>query len=122
MTQLVRAQVARARLTESVASLLRPVRQCAQDEEVPGIPPAVLVGQHGEPVGLLLGDPRTAEVHTAPVSLRVHPSTDIHETLQRALTRTPAHRWDPVVCTDPTGDVLGILRIEDLIAAARKGR
>src|SRR3954464_10123361 len=30
VAQLVRAQVARARLTESVASLLRPVRQCVQ--------------------------------------------------------------------------------------------
>ncbi|MDT0277299.1 EAL domain-containing protein [Blastococcus goldschmidtiae] len=122
VTQLVRAQVARARLTESVASLLRPVRQYAHDEAVPGMPPAVLVGQHGEPARLLLSDPRTAEVYTAPVSLRVHPSTDVQQALERALTRAPAHRWEPVVCTDPTGHVLGILRVEDLINAARKSR
>jgi EAL domain-containing protein (putative c-di-GMP-specific phosphodiesterase class I) len=122
VARLVRAQVARARLTESVASVLRPIRQCPQGEPLPGLPPALLVGPHGEPTGLLLTDPRTAEVYTAPVSLRVHPSTDIHQTLQRALTRPPAHRWEPVVCTDPTGHVLGILRVEDLIAAARKGR
>jgi hypothetical protein len=114
--------VARARLTESVASLLRPVRQCPQGENVLGMPPALIVGAHGEPAGLLLSDARTGEVYTAPVSLRVHPSGDIHETLQRALTRPPAHRWEPIVCTDPTGHVLGILRVEDLISAARKGR
>jgi EAL domain-containing protein (putative c-di-GMP-specific phosphodiesterase class I) len=122
VTALVRAQVARARLTESVASLLRPIRQCAQGEPVAGLPPALLLGPHGEPAGLLLSDPRTSETYAAPVSLRVHPSTDIQETLQRALTRSPAHRWEPVVCTDPSGHVLGILRVEDLIAAARKGR
>jgi hypothetical protein len=56
------------------------------------------------------------------VSLRVHPSADVAETLQRALTRPPAHRFDPVLCTDPTGTVLGMLRVEDLASAAHKGR
>jgi EAL domain-containing protein (putative c-di-GMP-specific phosphodiesterase class I) len=117
VVDLVSAQVARARLTDSVASLLRPVRQM---EEADGteIPPAVLVGPLGEPLSLLLSDLRTAEVYTAPVSLRVHPSADITETLQRALTRSPAQRFDPVLCTDPTGQVLGLLRVEDLAAAS----
>ena len=120
--RLVRAQVARARLTDTVASLLRPVRQCTLGEEAPGVPPAVLVGPHGEPAALLLADPRTAEVYTAPVSLRVHPTTDVTDALQRALTRPPAQRFDPVVCTDPSGNVLGLLRIEDLASAARTRR
>ena len=117
VTALVHAQVSRARRTDCVTSLLRPVRQ-VETADAPGIPPAVLVGPHGEPVGLLLADPRTAEVFTAPVSLRVHPTADIRETLQRALTRPAAQRFDPVVCTDPTGAVLGILRLEDLASAA----
>jgi EAL domain-containing protein (putative c-di-GMP-specific phosphodiesterase class I) len=118
--RLVRSQVARARLTESVTSLLRPVRQADAADGAPGVPPAVLVGPLGEPVALLLSDPRTAEVYTAPVSLRVHPSADITETLQRALTRPPAQRFDPVLCADPAGAVLGLLRIEDLASAARR--
>jgi EAL domain-containing protein (putative c-di-GMP-specific phosphodiesterase class I) len=117
--RLVRAQVARARLVDSVASLLRPVRQVEPDEATRGVPPAVLIGQHGEPAGLLLADPRTAHVYTAPVSLRVHASDDVGDTLQRALTRPPAQRFDPVLCTDPTGHVLGLLRVEDLATAAR---
>ncbi|MCA0144944.1 EAL domain-containing protein [Blastococcus sp. LR1] len=121
--KLVRAQTARARLTDSVASLLRPVRQCVLGEDdTPEVPPVVLVGEHGEPCSLLLCDPRTLEVYTAPVSLRVHPSTDIGDALQRALTRVPAQRFDPVVCTDPTGRVLGLLRVEDLATAARATR
>jgi len=115
---VVRAQVARARLTESVASLIRPLRQVAADEE-PGIPPAIVVSPLGEPQSLLLADARTGEIYTSPVSLRVHPSADITETLQRALTRAPAQRFEPVVCTDPTGAVVGLVRIEDLASAAR---
>jgi EAL domain-containing protein (putative c-di-GMP-specific phosphodiesterase class I) len=115
---LVRAHVARARLSDSVASLLRPVRQVSPHENSPAVPPAVLTGQQGEPTGLLLADPRTAEVYTAPVSLRVHASDDVGDTLRRALTRPPAQRFDPVVCTDPTGTVLGLLRVEDLASAA----
>ena len=60
---------------------------------------------------MLLHDPRTDQVYEAPVSLRVHPTTDVTETLQRALTRAPVHRFDPVLCTDRHGSVLGLLRI-----------
>jgi EAL domain-containing protein (putative c-di-GMP-specific phosphodiesterase class I) len=122
---LVRAQVARVRQADSVAGLMRAVRQIPAAEP-DGLPPAVLTGPLGEPVGIVLADPRTDEVYTAPVSLRVHPNSDITETLQRALTRPPAHRFDPVLCTDPTGAVLGLLRVEDLAAAGasstRRGR
>jgi EAL domain-containing protein (putative c-di-GMP-specific phosphodiesterase class I) len=121
-TRLIRALVSRAQLTDTVAGLLRPVRQSPLGEDVPGVPPAVLVGPQGEPVALLLADPRTAEVYTAPVSLRVHPTTGIADALRRALTRAPAQRFDPVVCTDPHGDVLGLLRVEDLAAAAPGSR
>jgi EAL domain-containing protein (putative c-di-GMP-specific phosphodiesterase class I) len=120
VTELVRAQVARARLTDSVAGLLRPVRQ-AETVSPDDVPPVVVVGSLGEPLSLLLADPRSGEAYLAPVSLRVHPSAGITETLQRALTRPVAQRFDPVLCTDPTGAVLGLLRVEDL-ATARTGR
>ena len=76
-------------------------------------------GSAGRAGRLLLADPRTAEIYTAPVSLRVHPTTGISDTLQRA-SAPPAQRFDPVICTGPEGDVLGLLRIEDLASAARK--
>jgi EAL domain-containing protein (putative c-di-GMP-specific phosphodiesterase class I) len=121
VVRLIKAQVARVQLTESVAGLMRPVRPVDAGSDVGAPPPAVLVGPLGEPRELLLRDPRTGEAYLAPVSLRVHPSADIAQTLQRALTRPPAQRFDPVLCTDPTGAVVGLLRIEDL-AAARPAR
>jgi EAL domain-containing protein (putative c-di-GMP-specific phosphodiesterase class I) len=121
VVRLLGAQTARAQQGETVAGLLRPVRQCVVGEPQPGVPPAVLVDALGEPVGLLLADARTGATVPAPVSLRVTPSAGVPETLQRALRRTPAHRFDPVVCTDPAGAVLGVLRVEDL-ALARSAR
>ncbi|WP_034508738.1 EAL domain-containing protein [Blastococcus sp. URHD0036] len=118
VVRLITAQTARARLTESVAPLVRPVRQCAAEEPAPLVPPAVLVGPLGEPLALRLADPRTAEAYTAPVSLRVRLSAGATETLARAMTRSPAQRFDPVVCTDETGGVVGLLRVEDLVTAA----
>jgi hypothetical protein len=119
---LVRAQVTRARMTATVEGLLRPVRQHEPGEELPVVPPMVLLGAHGEPTGLLLHDARTGEVYTAPVSLQVHPTAGIPDALQQALARVPAHRFDPVLCTDTSGDVAGLLRVEDLAAAAGAAR
>ena len=118
VVRLLRAQAARARLTESVAPLVRPVRQSSAGDPVPVVPPVALVGEHGEPLALRLADPRTAEVYTAPVSLRVRLSAGVAETLTRAMSRPPAQRFDPVVCTDETGGVVGLLRVEDLVAAS----
>lgn len=112
----VRAATARAGVAGTVAGLLRPVRQIGIGDAL-GIPPAVLVGPAGEPLALVLADRRTGEVHTAPVGLTVPRGADVVETLARALARPTAQRFDPVVCTDPAGTVLGVLRIEDLAAA-----
>ena len=120
VVQLVRTHSARARLTGTVVPLLRPVRQVPAVDvpavDADGVPPAVLTGPLGEPVGLVLADARTGDVYTAPVSLRVRPTDDPEETLRRALMRPPPQRFDPVLCTNRAGEVLGLLRIEDLAA------
>ena len=119
VVDLIRGQVARARLAESVASLLRPVRQHSADvDDRTAPPPYVLLDDSGAPVGLVLADPRTGQSFQAPASLRVPPSAGVTETLQRALTRPPAQRFDPVLCTARNGEVLGLLRVDDLASAA----
>jgi EAL domain-containing protein (putative c-di-GMP-specific phosphodiesterase class I) len=114
---LVRRSAARVQLSESLASLLRPVRQVAEDGGV-AVAPAVVVDALERPVGLVLADPRTGEAYRAPVTLCVPPSADIAGTLRRAVTRPPAHRFEPVLVTDPAGRVLGLARVEDLASAA----
>ena len=51
------------------------------------------------------------------MSLQAHLTDDVAATLQRAMTRPPAQRFDPVLCTDATGALVGLLRVEDLAAA-----
>jgi EAL domain-containing protein (putative c-di-GMP-specific phosphodiesterase class I) len=118
VTQLIRCHVARAKLADSVAGLLRPVRQRDADEADTGPAPYVLLDAQGVAVELVLSDLRSGAPYRAPVSLQVPPTAGVPETLQRALSRPPVHRFDPVVCTDRTGAVLGLLRIEDLASAA----
>ncbi len=120
--RLLRAHAARARRSQTVAGLVRPVRQVAVGTAVPGIPPVVLVGDDEQPLGLRLADRRMGAVRTAPASLRVTPDADVRQTLRRALIRPPAQRYDPVVCTDATGAVVGLLRLDDLAAAASAAR
>ena len=69
-----------------------------------------------EPRALLLADARTGETYRTPVSLRVPLAADVRETLHRALARPPAQRFEPVLVTDPAGQVLGLVRVEDLAA------
>ena len=118
---LVRAQVARARLTDSVASLLRPVRQ-SPGEAVPASPrPCWSARSASRP---RCCSPTSGRRRSTPPRCRCgctrRPTSP--RPSQRALTRPPAQRFDPVLCTDPTGTVLGLLRVEDLASAARKGR
>ncbi|MCU1603934.1 MAG: Diguanylate phosphodiesterase, protein [Modestobacter sp.] len=118
VVDLVRGQVARVQLAESVASLLRPIRQRSADEDDGAPAPYVLLDRADVPTELVLADPRTGQSYRAPVSLRVPPSAGVAETLQQALTRVPVHRFDPVLCTARNGEVLGLLRVEDLASAA----
>jgi EAL domain-containing protein (putative c-di-GMP-specific phosphodiesterase class I) len=117
---LVRTHAARAQVSHGVAALVRPVRQSDAGEPSPAVPPAVLVGGRGEPVALWLACPRTGEPYLAPVSLQASPTDDVAATLQRAVTRPPAQRFDPVLCTDASGAVVGLLRVEDLAAAVAR--
>jgi len=115
---LVRKQTARAQLAGCVTGLLRPIRQREAGDTDDGPAPYVVLDRAEAPVELVLADPRTGAAYRAPVSLQVPPSAGITDTLQRALARPPVHRFDPVLCTDRTGAVLGLLRIDDLAAAA----
>ena len=118
IVDLVRGQAARVQLGESVAGLIRPVRQRPAGDDVAAPPPYVLVDDSGTATGLVLPDPRTGRPYTAPVSLCVPRTADVPGTLRQALDRAPAQRFDPVLCTTRTGEVLGLLRVDDLASAA----
>ena len=70
----------------------------------------VLVDEHGQPLGSLT--PASARAGRPGPVLTVSLSTAVTDVVQRVLTRPRPHRFEPVVCTDPTGRVLGVVRVE----------
>jgi EAL domain-containing protein (putative c-di-GMP-specific phosphodiesterase class I) len=48
-------------------------------------------------------------------ALRVNPTTSIADAARRALTRRPADRFLPLVCTDGAGRLMGVVRIERIL-------
>ncbi len=79
----------------------------------------VLVDAHGRPVTVY--HPGTARQHDAEHGLRVNVDTPIDAALLRATTRPPTTRYEPLICTDNAGRLLGVLRIERLIHALASG-
>jgi EAL domain-containing protein (putative c-di-GMP-specific phosphodiesterase class I) len=120
--RVVRALLARTRTTDldrTVAGLLRPVRTWSPGRDDRQLTPPVLVlDDEGRPGSLSLVDSRTGAWFEAPATLVLPSDTPVEEALRRALARRPALRFDPVPCTGTTGAVVGLVRVEDLAAAA----
>jgi hypothetical protein len=72
----------------------------------------------GRPVAVLLPLRRGADRpghRAAPVSLRAAASTGVAELARRVVTRPEDTRFDPVVCVDDVGAVLGVVLVEHLL-------
>ncbi len=74
----------------------------------------VLVDDFAQPVALLGHQGR---LPVRPTHMRVKPGDDLRTVVQRALTRAPAERWDPLFVTDAAGRYQGIIRMERLVRA-----
>lgn len=109
----------RGRLRENVVSLVEPVELVPVEGAPTGRGAAVRVDAHGHPVALLLPWRRDQDPgghRSAPVSLRVPASTGTAELARRVATRPEETRFDPVVCVDDVGAVVGLVRVEHLLA------
>ena len=100
-----------------------PAWQALRDEVV-----AELQSCHRRPVGTslrMLLEPVSPAVRPAAPSreavLPVHADSDIAETLMRAMARRVEDRFEPLLCTDDDGSLVGMVRIEravEFLAAA----
>jgi hypothetical protein len=73
----------------------------------------VVIDEYERPVGSIT--PEGARVGQVGPVLAVSLSTPVTDVAFRSLTRPVDHRFEPVVCTDPAGRALGIVRIERII-------
>jgi len=134
VAETLQAMSARASQVHSVAPLLEAVpsvEAAAGPEQVlsaaravlaadPGRDVVVAVDDEGCPVHLVRAGLREDDrdddgqvvLQVVPLSLRVRPSGALVDVLTRAMTRVAARRFDPVLCVDRTGRLLGLVRPE----------
>ena len=131
----LRAMAERAREVESVAGLVErvptvPAAALADPTDAggelaaarvllaadPGLDVVVVVDERGCPTGLvrpgMRGGDGPGDVRVLPVSLRVRPANQVVDVAVRAMTRVAARRFDPAVCVDGAGVLLGVVRPE----------
>lgn len=122
--QVARASAARRR-TDEVVTLVRAAttartargRGAAHDGAEPGDPAAdVLLDSTGRPVLVRDDAPRPGEPPWREATL-VATTTSVREAALRAVSRPPAERGVPLVCTDESGTVVGTVTLTDLVVA-----
>lgn len=93
------------------------------DDVEPGSPdggeqqPVVVLDAAGMPTVVLAPAQPARPQGWSPVSLRVPPHLSLQEAARRAMARPEGFRFDPLVCVDPTGVVLGVITLQDLLLA-----
>ncbi|MFI5956452.1 EAL domain-containing protein [Cryptosporangium sp. NPDC051539] len=119
----VLAETSRVAVTDAIASVMMSkvtvttADRCDDTTPTPAQAPSdplVVVDRSGSPITMVAPDPRDGVMRKLPVSLRVLASDAADDVLLRALTRPAEHRFDPVVCTDSWGQVIGIALVDEL--------
>ena len=102
----IRATAARISLTGSVASVVQPAVVGREREHVD-----VLVAENG-----LVTEVRDPLGRWVP-AMTVAPSAALVDVARRAMVRHDLRRWDPLVCTDTNGAVVGTVAMDRVILA-----
>lgn len=102
----IRATASRTSLTGNIASVVRPAR-AGRDRD--GCD--VLLADSGKAVEVRDGAGRWVPAMT------VAPSSSVIEVARRAMLRPEQRRWDPLVCTDMNGSVVGTVAMDVLMLA-----
>jgi EAL domain-containing protein (putative c-di-GMP-specific phosphodiesterase class I) len=102
----IRMTAARTSLTGSVASLARHARVGRDREQCD-----VLVAENG-----MVVEVRDALGRWVP-AMTVAPSTSVVDAARRAMVRHELRRWDPLVCTDANGAVVGTIPMDGVMLA-----
>lgn len=102
----IRTTAARTSLTGTVASIVQTARTGTDRSAC-----EVLLGDNG-----MVAEVRDPAGRWVP-AMTVAPSASVVDVARRAMLRTEARRFDPLVCTDSSGTVVGITRVDALLLA-----
>jgi EAL domain-containing protein (putative c-di-GMP-specific phosphodiesterase class I) len=84
--------------------------------------PSIRLDDQGRPVHVTLPSSDGEPAATTPATLLVAPDLPLVETARRAMARSMPGRFDPLVCIDGTGHVLGLVAVQDLVLALADAR
>lgn len=104
---------------EIARRLVEPCVVCGVDDDWPWPEGSLTlrVNADGRPMAMRFERDGRAHVRLEPELLRVKPTTPLGEIAERAMTRAERFRYDPIVCIDDAGHLVGILRLHRLITA-----
>jgi EAL domain-containing protein (putative c-di-GMP-specific phosphodiesterase class I) len=119
--QLTRGTSSRSRRPGTAAALARPVALAWGDHQSRA-DPVVQLDDVGRPASVTVPRDDGGPGVPRPVSLLVSPDLTLVETARRAMARPEAGRFDPVVCIDETGHVIGVVAVQDLVLALADAR
>jgi EAL domain-containing protein (putative c-di-GMP-specific phosphodiesterase class I) len=102
---------------EAARHLLEPCAVCVSDEAWPERALALRVSTEGRPSAMRFVHDGVTYLRTEAQLLRVKPTTPLAQIAERAVTRAEAFRWDPIVCIDEAGHLVGVVRLHRLISA-----
>lgn len=105
------------RNTAMVYSVVEPAQICREGEPWPDAKLSIRVGGKARPLAMRVIDAHGEHLRAEHELLRVKRESLLTAVAQRAATRIDALRWDPLVCVDDRGDVLGVVRMPRLICA-----
>jgi EAL domain-containing protein (putative c-di-GMP-specific phosphodiesterase class I) len=112
----------RSSQAELARRLVEPCAVCAPDDTWPDGPLTLRVSTEGRPLALRLERDGQFHVRTEPELLRVKASTPLVALAERAMTRPERLRWDPIVCIDELGHLVGIVRLHRLVSALAESK
>jgi hypothetical protein len=112
----------RSSQAELARRLVEPCAVCAPDDTWSDGPLTLRVSTEGRPLALRLERDGQFHVRTEPELLRVKASTPLVALAERAMTRPERLRWDPIVCIDELGHLVGIVRLHRLVSALAESK
>jgi EAL domain-containing protein (putative c-di-GMP-specific phosphodiesterase class I) len=109
---------------EIARRLVEPCAVCGPEDDWPWPEGSLTlrVSTNGRPLAMRFERDGRAQVRLEAELLRVKPTTPIAAIAERAITRSERFRYDPIICVDDAGHLVGVVRLHRVISALAQSR
>ncbi|MET0595536.1 MAG: EAL domain-containing protein [Polyangiaceae bacterium] len=108
----------RAESNATIERLIELTATCEDTAEWPAIASVcVRVTREGRPLEMRVNEGTGRVVRSAQDMLHIKKDSALRDVALRATTRAERFRWDPIVCVDERGNLLGVIPLERIVGA-----